>query len=297
MAAERQVDEATLEGWARGPGKTEEERCANAEREVRNAIAASEKLARQDVRVFAHGSYRNRVNVRRESDVDVGVACRSVFFTQLPQGKTLADYQLVNADYGYATFKNEVGEALVAYFGASAVTRGNKAFDIKENSYHVEADVAPFFELRRYSTDGSYLTGVELRPDNGGRLINWPEQHYENGVAKNAATSRAFKGCVRILKHVNAALVEANHGSGVPGFLVECMTYNVPDSAFGADTWRERLRTVLAHQCSATTEDGTCENWVEVSRLKQLFGAHQKWTRQEANQFTVAAWSVLGLSR
>ena len=56
----------------------------------------------------------------------------------------------IDSNYKYNVFKNEVGEVLALHFGQNAVKRGNKAFDIKENSYHVEADVAPFFEHRRY---------------------------------------------------------------------------------------------------------------------------------------------------
>lgn len=33
---------------------------------------------------------------------------------------------------------------------------------------------------------GAFLSGVELRPDNGipSKVINWPEQHYQNGEKK-----------------------------------------------------------------------------------------------------------------
>ena len=79
-------------------------------------------------------------------------------------------------------------------FGYAAVHRGNKAIDVRENSYDVEADVAPFFERRRYVDQTRYHSGVVLYPDNGGTIINWPGQHYDNGVKKNQATSRRYKG-------------------------------------------------------------------------------------------------------
>ena len=69
----------------------------------------------------------------------------------------------------YGQFKDDVGAALTSYFGVSAVMRGNKAVDLKETTQHVEADVAAFFEHRRYEGEGPPLHGVELLPDSGGR--------------------------------------------------------------------------------------------------------------------------------
>lgn len=113
--------------------------------------------------------------------------------------------------------------------------RGNKAFDIKKNSYHVEADVAPFFEHRRYSANGNYNSGVELRPDNGGQVINWPQQHYDNGVWKNNETNRRYKSLVRILKALCNEMSDIGIESAqqIPGFLNECLIWNVPNEHFG----------------------------------------------------------------
>ena len=243
-------------------------------------------------------SHRNRTNVRKESDVDVGIVCRDVFFPDYPEGTDRATFGNRAGDYSYAAFKNEVGEALVQYFGSSSVHRGNKAFDIKENSYHVEADAAPFFEHRRYHKSGSFLVGVELRPDNGNppKVINWPVQHYENGVKKNQVTGRRFKGVVRILKSLCNEMAD----QGVPaakdimGFLVECLVWNVPDDHFGYSTWTRDVRASLAFVFNKTLSDEGCSEWGEVSELKYLFRPAQKWTRPQAHNFISAAWDYIG---
>src|ERR1700733_9671796 len=152
--------------WAQSPSQTETERASNAERMVRNAVKASAKLNARNIKVFVQGSYRNRTNIRQESDVDIGVLCYDTFFYDTPPETTGATFGIEPASYPYTQFKNEVGEALVSYFGSGAVTRGNKAFDIKETSYHVEADVAAFFEHRRYNQAGTYDSGVQLMPEN-----------------------------------------------------------------------------------------------------------------------------------
>ena len=58
---------------AKPPGKTEQDRCDNAATAIRKAIEASDKLRSHRVSVFAQGSYRNNTNVRKDSDVDIGV--------------------------------------------------------------------------------------------------------------------------------------------------------------------------------------------------------------------------------
>jgi hypothetical protein len=282
--------------WAKPPGQSEQERCENAERAVRNAISASEKLRRRNSKVFAQGSYRNNTNVRKESDVDIGVLCYDTFFMALPEGYTMKDFRIDPATYEYRQFKDEVGEALTAYFGKSSVSRGNKAFNIRENSYHVDADVAPFFEHRRYSTNGTYLSGVELSPDNDGRVINWPEQHYNNGVNKNTVTRRRFKALVRILKSLCNEMSDKGitEAKSILGFLVECLVWNIPDGSFGHDTWIADTRTCLAFLFNNTITDKECSEWGEVSELKYLFRLGQRWTRQQAHNFTSAAWDYVG---
>lgn len=290
--------ETTFRTWGRPPGSTEEQRIANAEKGIRDAISASEALKKRDVRTFTQGSYRNNTNVRQDSDVDIAVVCYDVFYPDYPEGTTDETFGFTDASYDYATFKNEVEQALVARFGHSAVNRGNKAFDVHENTYRVEADVAPFFEHRRYHKNGNYLSGVELRPDNGepSNVINWPQQHYDNGVSKNAATGRRYKAMVRILKSLRNEMADNNCSEADPvtGFLLECLVWNVPDDHFGQDSYTADVRACLAFLFNNTRSDDTCSEWGEVSELKYLFYAAQKWTRQQANYFLNKAWGYVG---
>jgi hypothetical protein len=71
---------------------------------------------------------------------------------------------------------------LRSYFGANAVARGNKAFDVRETSYHVEADVSPFFEhrvVKRELEDLMYLADkypkvfYELVESTKSRFLKW----------------------------------------------------------------------------------------------------------------------------
>lgn len=289
--------EAQFREWAKPPGKTEEDRCDNATSAIRNAVKASDKLCARSLSIFAQGSYRNNTNVRKDSDVDIGILCTDTFFhAPLPEGWTQEKLGFSDATYHYDQYKNEIEEALANYFGRSAVKRGNKAFDIHETSYHVEADVAVFFEHRRYQADGSYIEGVELRTDKKNRrVINWPEQHYENGVSKNKSTGTRFKSIVRVLKALSNEMTEQGVGAAdVPGFLIECLVWNVPNSDFQNSTHRADVRAALAFLFNNTRSHEDYKEWREVSDLIYLFHSGQKWTWQQAHAFTSAAWDYIG---
>ncbi|MDF4902102.1 nucleotidyltransferase [Vibrio parahaemolyticus] len=292
--------ESVFTTWAKGPSKAEQERAENAERQIRKAIQASDKLKDRNIKVFTQGSYRNRVNVRQDSDVDVGVVCFDTYFPTYADDNIRAEQRksFVPATYEYATFKSELEEALVNYFGSKSVSRGSKSFDIKENTYRVESDVAAFFEHRRYTSVNKYLSGVEMIPDDKKppRVKNWPEQHYANGVEKNSKTNRRYKRVVRIVKTLSNEMARKGYKSAqeVPSFLVECLVFNAPDSAFNHTQFKPMVRAVLANIFNDTRLKERCNEWGEVSELKYLFRDSQPWTREQAHQFISDAWDYIG---
>lgn len=300
--------ESTFSSWAQSPSKTEEERSERVIRAIRTAISRSPKLQARKTLVFVQGSFRNRVNVRQESDVDVGVMLYDFFLAQYPEGKGNADFDNRDADYPFSRFKDELEEALVEYFGRAAVTRGNKAFDIKATQAQVEADVVPLFEFRQYWDDGRYRAGVALLTDNDSRRIeNYPERlidywpptplHYENGISKNNSTSRRFKGMVRILKKLRIELEDAGNAaaSAVPGYLLECLVWNAPDWCFSHPSWEDRVQSVLRFLWQNTNNATLCDKWCEVDDIKYLFHALQPWTRGKAHGFIDVAWDYVGV--
>lgn len=268
--------------WAKPPGADEARRCENAASAIKNAVEASDELDGRSVRVFLQGSYANNTNVRGDSDVDVGIICSNTFYYQLPEGMTPEDFSISPAKYHYDQFKSDLEASLRSYFRSGSLSRGNKAFDLHETTYHVEADIAPFFEHRRYSPDRTYISGMELIADNGGKAINWPEQHLKNCREKNKTSGGRYKSLVRVLKGLNVEL-----GDPVPGFLVECLVWNVPNDCFGASALTADLRDVLSwlHEKISSAES---DEWGEVSELKYLFRPAQKWSKQQALDFVTA---------
>lgn len=293
--------ESVFREWSKPPTTTEEQRCTNAESVVRNAIRSYPAFASRNIEVFPQGSYRNGTNVRANSDVDICVRCMDVCFSDVPAGYSKTDVGLVDASYTYAAFEDDVERALRAYLGAAAVSRGNKAFDLHANTYRVDADVVPTFEHRRYSIHGgsyTYLSGAELIPDGGSRIINWPHQNYANGTSKNTLTGTRFKKLVRVLKRLrDEMVVEGNvFAKPIPSYLIECLVWNAPNSAFVGDSYAENLRSILLHLYASTQTDPACSEWCEVNELKYLFRGNQPWTRADVNTFVVAAWNRVGFN-
>lgn len=289
--------EPILTTWASGPGKTEQDKCDNAANMIKKAIAANDRLSTLDISVFPQGSYRNRTNVRQDSDVDVCVRLNSTFFEYYPPGTKRADFGNTEGSITFSAYKDLIHKALNDYFGAAAVTRGKKAFDIHANTYRVDADVVPTFEMRRYQLDRSYLSGVAFIPDGDWRQIeNWPEQSYDNGVRKHDATGRRYKKMIRILKRLRNEMQEEHiaAANNVASFLIECLVWNVPNSQFGSDTYYNDLRNVIVAAYNGTKTDEACKEWGEVNELKYLFRGAQPWTRAQANDFLVACYGYLG---
>lgn len=293
--------ESIFRSWSRPSSDTEEEKCNNTEKMIRAAISESADLSKRDIEVFAQGSYKNNTNVRQDSDVDICIRCNDVFFYDFPSDGSItkADAGFSDGNYEYSRYKNEVEAALVAKFGRNMVTRGNKAFDIHATSYRVDADVVPTFEHRRYYRNNrgqmSYYRGTELRPDQGGRIKNWPQQNYENGVEKNKATSGRYKLITRVLKRLRNEMDENNisQSKPIPSFLIECLVWNTPNYGFGHVEYSSDVRYVLANTFNETLTYEKCKEWGEVNELKYLF-VGQAWTWQQAHDFLGTAWNYIG---
>lgn len=299
MARTRSDWEGVFTTWSQGPGVTEQTKAENAERAIRKAIDASDKLQALQIDVFPQGSYRNRTNVRQESDVDICIRLMSTFHYDLPADISQSEAGFTNSSYTYSTFKNDVEEALVDYLGRGAVVRGNKAFDVHENTYRVDADVVPTFEFREYYRVGSvvrYRSGTRLIPDRGDPIENWPQQHYDRGVEKNDRTRRRFKRTVRILKRLRNEMVGngSSAARAMPSYLIECLVANVPEEAFDKDSYWDTVRWVLAHVFNNTRVGDDPSGWLEVNEIKYLFRAWQAWTQQDANRFADEAWRYIG---
>jgi hypothetical protein len=305
--------EATLRDWAKPPGKAEQAKMENAERAIRAAIDASPKLSAHKVSVVPQGSYQNLTHIPAESDVDICVVYRDAWEsdwtfvdrTAATDDRVLArlreEAHSVPGAYTYPMLRADVGAALEAKFGPPpAVVRGDKAWDVHETKMMVDSDVVAAFEHRRWKRGGGVLkydVGTQFLSDKGKTIINWPQQQYDNGVAKNTASHGRFKDLVRALKNLQVEMDEQKvlAATDIPSFLIEYLAYNAPDDRFGHPAYVEDMREVLYYLWeNSKADDAPCSKWVEESELKWLLKGDKAWTRAQVHAFLLAGWKYLG---
>ena len=290
--------EATFGAWSQPLGQVEVDKSENAIRAVKKALEASAALANRRTSVFVQGSYRNRTGVRQESDVDVCIQCHDMFYhNDIPLPDTEARLGFVSSTYSFSQFRNDVHRALNAYFGEGNVKPGNKAFEVHENTYRVNADVVACIDYRHYYRDQysslTFAPGTALYSRDGVRVTNFPEQQYDNGVWKNQQVHERFKPVVRIFKKLSCDMVENGVQAAEPmkSFLLESLIWNVPDEAFYGTSLRARVDAALSALWTLLDER-TDGQWWEENNIKPLFAAGQKWTSAQVRDFIKAAWDL-----
>jgi hypothetical protein len=306
--------EPRLQRWSVGPGKTEEEQMQHAVTAIRIAIDRNPILAGHDIEVLPTGSFKNRTHIPTESDVDVAVIYKETVFNdwhfadpRAPGDRAVVE-ELMRAakmgpsTYDFAEYKNDVEAALVAHFGRANVKRGDKAFDVRENTYRVDSDCVAAWEQNQWQRDASgrlfAVKGMRFITDSGKDIVNWPKQQYENGRAKHERTGRRYKKMVRIIKNLCNEMADAGIAAAepIPSFLIECLVYRAPDAVFGRSTFHEELQLVLAFIATNTDSTDKCGKWAEVNEIKYLFHPTQGWTREEAHDFAMSAFAYISES-
>ena len=295
--------EQTLQSWTASLSPTEEQRAENTIKMIKSAIDANDELKSMDIEVFTQGSFANNTNVRSESDVDVCVMLKDTFHCKYPEGKKREDYGYTVSDMTFQQYRYLVKKAMQDKFCSGYVYDGNKSLKINENTYHVQADVVPAFQLRNYyynnSLDsGHYVEGTWFEAKDGKEISNYPKVHIRNGRDKNNATNRQYKSLVRIMKHIKNNMVDENEidGDKITSFLVECLVYQIPNKTITAyDTWTATVRQAISYLYTEI-DNGRHKDWCEVSGMIYLFRG-RKWTDQDARQWLVDAWNYLGYNK
>lgn len=239
----------------------------------------------RNIKLFVQGSYANNTNVRTESDVDVAVIQEETF---LPEYRKDSVYPQSGADYGFTpapaaakTFKDEVQEALKCKFGTD-VERKNKSIKVHGNTYRKDADTVPCRRYRDYRQDyrrdaSNFVGGVVIYPDNGGMIINYPEQHIANGRKKNNDTNHHYKKMVRIMKKMRYLMEDSyitaysSVAKNVSSFMLESLLWNIEDSWYR--TYCGTYRKVYAFsQLIATLQNRKNDfgGYKEANGIKEL---------------------------
>jgi hypothetical protein len=232
---------------------------------VKRAIENSPDLDGK-AEVFLQGSYANHTNTRGDSDVDVVVKSATTVFpvTSLltPAERARERAAAEPAAMTFLGFRKLVEQALVDYFGSQRVHPKEKCLRVDKRAGYVDADVVPAFEVQRYTSyppSGApdFIEGIAIKPLSGGDLIiNYPKEHRANGASKNEECEGRYKPTVRQVKRLRRKAVDAGlfDRKAAPGYLLECMVFNVPTDFFDVDD-SQRLLSVMRWLWTRTTPD------------------------------------------
>jgi hypothetical protein len=297
--------EAWLQSSGNPPSDTEDSKAELTEKQIRTALASYRPLRGRDYVVYTKGSYANSTNVRLDYDVDIAVEYRGYFYSELCfdlEGQPKSTVGVVSSDDPYTRdeFKADIRGALEVAFGKTAVTPGRIAYRIRERQTTLPADVVPCWEYRRYDrvVNGRpvFHQGARIYPSTGSFINNFPQQQLDNGRGKNGPTrtNQRYKRMVRALKRLETRLLDSGALIKELGsYFIECLVYNVPDSAFGHSTHKADMREVLAAVFNATLPQGGAADWEEVNGLKYLFRGGNASKIGGAHALADAAWDEI----
>lgn len=288
------ADEDQLTIWSKPPSETEEDKCRNAVEGITRAINA--KFG-SSVSIFLQGSYKNRTNVKKDSDVDIVVRHNDYYFgnTQyLTEEEKQLYNQIPSSTYTYKNFKNDIQQLLENEFEYGEVERKDKCIKVWGNTYRVNADVVPCFVHKRLQTHNSASDeGIEFITDADNHLISFPQQHFDNGTKKNNDTDTFFKSVVRILKNARNSLVDQGTilEKSMPSFFLECLVWNVPDSNLAKGTYTEATKSAIYTIWNDMGSASKAQDYAEVNNLKWLFRGNNDRTPLQAKNFMQQAWA------
>lgn len=288
------ADEDQLTIWSKPPSETEEDKCRNAVEGITRAINA--KFG-SSVSIFLQGSYKNRTNVKKDSDVDIVVRHNDYYFgnTQyLTEEEKQLYNQIPSSTYTYKNFKNDIQQLLENEFEYGEVERKDKCIKVWGNTYRVNADVVPCFVHKRLQTHNSASDeGIEFITDADNHIISFPQQHFDNGTKKNNNTDTFFKSVVRILKNARNSLIDQGTilEKSMPSFFLECLVWNVPDSNLAKGTYTEATKSAIYTIWNDMGSASKAQDYAEVNNLKWLFRGNNDRTPLQAKNFMQQAWA------
>ncbi|KYK34927.1 MAG: hypothetical protein AYK18_13540 [Theionarchaea archaeon DG-70] len=290
------IPESQLEIWShQGAVKT-----AKATHEsIRRALNSHEWPYNIDFEVYLQGSYKNSTNIRGDSDVDIVVQLNSTFLPGLANlslyGGIIFNWAYPNAAYLWEHFRADVLQALENYYGTSGISEGNKSLKVAGNSGRLPADVVVCLQYRGYQYfrsryDEQYVEGIVFYSFRENQwILNFPKQHYNNGVTKNEETNGWYKRTVRVFKNartyiVNKGVISENLA---PSYFLECLLYNVPNIYFG-NNYKESFSNIIDWLLYTFSSNNyrvfLCQN-----ELLPLFGDEpEQWSVNDAIELLVA---------
>ncbi len=293
------------------PSETERDKAARTHNMIRAHLEEDRSLSKYSISTYLQGSYKNSTNVRGDSDVDMGSVTETTFFydlSDLPETKTSqwqakslreeVQESIVPASYSYWDYRRDVYASLKTEYGT--VEDGKKAITVAGNTYRLDADVLPCLVHRHYYSNASgrpaYHNGIAFLTSTGERIVNFPQQHFENLGAKDQRNDGKVKGCIRILKRIRNELEEQGEWDRKrsPSFYIESLVWNAPDAQFSGG-YGSVVQNVLAYLWNDLREkraNGGLRSYMQANNIFVLFHP-EFWNVDDALAFIDKIWQVV----
>lgn len=265
------IPESQLETWAhQGATKT----ASTTHQSIRFALTSdTSPIKSRSHEVYLQGSYKNSTNIRGDSDVDIVVQLENSSFrsniAELSPVEQKLYYNIFpNATYTWQNFRADVLEALLEYYGRDSIIEGNKSIKIIDTQSRLPADVVVSLPYRKYAQfrerNESFEEGIVFTClDDNRSVINFPKQHYINGIRKNSKeqTGGWYKRTVRMFKNARSYLIDQGiiAENLAPSYFLECMLYNVPNRNFG-ESHQNTFRNVITYLRDEDFNYFRCQN-------------------------------------
>ena len=292
---------STLEDWINydtGPIDSAEV----TQKRIRKALERKSSPLVKDNRISfdtgLQGSYANHTIVHTHgevsrSDVDILVELESTYhagLSALPNSHQQNWWdQRAQPNIEWQEFRRLVIEQLENVYDSGAVSPGDKCIDVETASLPLPADVIVCEKHKRYtqffSSPGKFDEGIRFWTQSGNEIVNYPEQHKDNGTDKQGNTNNRFKPTVRMFKRARNQLVRdaVVQKKNVPSYFIECLLYRVPDEVY-VHNLQERYCYIVNYLARANLGNLKCQN-----EIVDMFGSDEtQWTVLKANRFVNA---------
>lgn len=230
---------------------------------IRDALADHpwpEAMGSPDVHL--QGSYWNHTNIAGDSDVDVLVESKGVFYADLSEVE-LRMRGYPPAEFSWRDFRNEVFRALAARYDPGRVRQADKCIHVGGAGDRLNADVVPCCEYRTYRN--GYAEGIAFLTLSGIQVVNYPELHYDNGTDKSGRRNGNYKRMIRVFKNARNAA-----GSDFPSYFLECLLHNVSDHRYSGG-YSAMFAGILTDLFYAKTT-GSMASWRCQNGQQAMFG-------------------------
>lgn len=125
---------------------------------IRDALADHEwPAAMGSPEVYLQGSYRNHTNIAGDSDADVVVESKGMFYADLSEVE-LRMRGFPPAEFSWWDFRSDVFRALAVRYDPRRVRQGDKCIHVGGAGDRLNADVVPCCEYRTYRN--GYAEGI-----------------------------------------------------------------------------------------------------------------------------------------